>query len=254
MPIEIPTEVGQETRGEIVATIAGDPRIVPGEKKRGEIELLVDGETKSRKWTSWHNTLIEAMESGKFARGSRWAFQAYMKKGDKGVFRNLDGILGVATVEPPSATAAAIANGPKAADDYTEKERATNRRTALMQAVVGMGEANMTIEEVLANANAYYDWLEVTNGPPTEAQLQVTVELAPQAATNGAAPQGPELNAAVADMEALGHKQSDFRKWAHENHAVDWSKAPEPAAVIALIGQYVRAMEQAPAERAPLAP
>ena len=171
MPIELPQVEGEEKRGEIIATVVGDPGTKQGDKKRGEMELLVDGETKAGKWTSFNTDVIAAIEEGRLPKGTRWVFTAYMKKTDRGFYRNIDAIKSSAVdVAPPAVTAAAIANGPKASDDWTDKERAMNRRTALMQAVV-MVSSKDTIESgplplTLVFADAFYEWLERTNQPP----------------------------------------------------------------------------------------
>jgi hypothetical protein len=251
MPIEVPQKVGAETRGEIIATVVGDPGTKKGDKTRGEMELLVDGETKARKWTSFKADVIEAIQAGRLPKGTRWVFTAYMKKTDMGFFRNIDAIKSSAVdVAPPAVTAAAIANGPKSADDYTDKERAMNRRTALMQAVA-MVSSKDTIESgplplTLVFADAFYEWLERTNQPPGGAEAPLST---PEASAQEEAVEWPawagfqnnDLDQTLADMEEVGYTRIAFRKWAHEERGINWQQPQKPTDVIPLIGEFMSA-------------
>jgi hypothetical protein len=191
--------------------------------------------------------VIEAIEERRLPKGTRWVFTAYMKKTDRGFFRNIDAIKSSAVdVAPPAVTAAAIANGPKSADDYTDKERATNRRTALMQAVAMVSSKDMIesglLPLTLGFADAFYEWLEVTNQPPGGAEAPLATLEVPEEAANQS---GDTLDQTFADMEEAGLTRIGFRKWAHEERGINWQQPPKPTDVIQLIGEFMSATLEA---------
>ena len=174
MSISMPGEVvGDSTPGTITATVAGDAHIVPGSNPHGVIELMEDGDKKSWTWKSWKPSVLEAIGRGSLFKGSRWEFECVLKRGEKTVFRNIEGIIRSAEdIAAPIETVKAFIAGPVKGDDWTDKERATNRRTALMQAVT-WASLNLGAEyeqPVLDIADLYFEWLEQTNGSEGRAE------------------------------------------------------------------------------------